>query len=266
MGEIIPSKIGENLTKISYLENELKKLKEDTIVLQKKGQGFYDLNVRKILPQLVNFSCRLKEEEQIATSKVQDIIDNLLEHNIEGTIESNEELDESDDKLNGNSLKSMDEFISLNDSLKVHNNCEFVKLKELKKTIESKEKNLEQMRDLITSNEENISHYHYDSKEFFSSIVNLKNGGIAEFTNIQNNYFKLDYFTRLDKLNFLNEEEKTVFKSFFQNFNPSFKGEYLLSPPITELLDKSRTQEPPLSLLFNICELSPFAIDKLKSM
>merc|ERR1711862_876741 len=100
-----------------------------------------------------------------------------------------------------------------------------------------------------------ISHYHYDSKEFFSSIVNLKNGGIAEFTNIQNNYFKLDYFTRLDKLNFLNEEEKTVFKSFFQNFNPSFKGEYLLSPPITELLDKSRTQEPPLSLLFITCDL-----------
>merc|ERR1711862_315023 len=100
----------------------------------------------------------------------------------------------------------------------------------------------------------------YKITRFISSISMIQNNDNIEYSTIRNNYLTfIEYFKSIDSIEFIENEEKELLKSFIFNITELFNGDYLISSSI-------KIPGVSLSLILNMCSISPSIIDKLKSM
>merc|ERR1712232_1444435 len=101
---------------------------------------------------------------------------------------------------------------------------------------------------------------HHDKFNEFKQYI-LSNNNNIEYSTIRNNYLRfIEYFKSIDSIEFIKNEEKELLKSFIFNINELLLNEdYLISSSI-------KIPGVSLSLILNMCSISPSIIDKLKSM
>merc|ERR1711862_453848 len=99
----------------------------------------------------------------------------------------------------------------------------------------------------------------YKITRFISSISMIQNNDNIEYSTIRNNYLTfIEYFKSIDSIEFIENVEKKLLEPFIFNAKELFNGNYLIS--------SIKIPGVSLSLILNMCSISPSIIDKLKSM
>ena len=241
----IPEKIALNNQTIKNIDGEIKSLKKRKKKLIKENNNYlqrpfgYYIYKDKI-PKLKEITSNIIKLEDHLSSQLYDFM--------------------NDDEKKEN----QNEFINLNDSLQFYKELHHDKFNEFKQYILSNNNIIEQIKNIIIPN---IDKFEEDEDEqykitrFISSISMIQNNDNIEYSTIRNNYLTfIEYFKSIDSIEFIKNEEKELLKSFIFNINELLLNEdYLISSSI-------KIPGVSLSLILNMCSISPSIIDKLKSM